>query len=81
MGAGFDRASWCATVHEDPDVPAALLADQQAWADVDPAQVTYILSNNTPDSGARIGDVFLRRRVFAYMSRNALRPTQFFRLP
>lgn len=81
LGAGFSRLTVRYGFMEDPDIPAALAAATMLGIDVDPAQVTYILSNNTliPSHGS--GMSFLRRRLFAFLSRNALRPTQFFRLP
>ncbi len=43
--------------------------------------VTYVLSDNTllPTTGPDMS--FWRKRFFVFLSRNALRPTQFFRLP
>jgi KUP system potassium uptake protein len=66
---------------EDPDVPAALLAAQSLGVEIDPAQVAYILSVNTLIPARGQGMSSLGRRVFAFLSRNALRPPQFFRLP
>jgi len=46
---------------------------------IDPANVTYILSNNTliPFTGS--GNVVWRRRIFAFLlAQRRWRPTQFF---
>jgi KUP system potassium uptake protein len=84
LGAGFSRLIVRYGFMEDPDVPAALVAAQSLGVDVDPAQAAYILSNNTLIPAHRPGVSIVssgRRRLFAFLSRNALRPTQFFRLP
>jgi KUP system potassium uptake protein len=72
----------CATVlWKTPDVPAVLAAAKARGVQIDPANVTYILSNNTliPTPGPAMA--LWRKKLFAFLSRNALRPTQFFRLP
>jgi KUP system potassium uptake protein len=81
MRAGFCRLIVRYGFMEDPDVPAALAAATAQGLAVDPANVTYILSNNTliPVRGSGLSR--WRRRIFVYLMRNALRPTQFFRLP
>jgi KUP system potassium uptake protein len=81
LGAGFSRLIVRYGFMEDPDVPAALAVAATRGVDVDPASVTYILSNNTllPSGGSGVS--LWRKRIFAFLSRNALRPTQFFRLP
>jgi KUP system potassium uptake protein len=81
MAAGFCRLIVRYGFMEDPDVPAALGAARDFGLRVDPGNVTYILSNNTLIPSRGSGMSFWRRRVFAYMARNALRPTQFFHLP
>jgi KUP system potassium uptake protein len=64
---------------EDPDVPVALAEAHSLNLDV--ANLTYILSNNTLIPTHSPGMPIWRKRVFAYLSRNAVRPSQFFRLP
>jgi KUP system potassium uptake protein len=81
LGAGFSRLVVRYGFMEDPDIPAALAAAKALGVEAEPGQVTYILSNNTLIPSPGSGMSFLRRRVFAFLSRNALRPTQFFRLP
>jgi KUP system potassium uptake protein len=79
LGGGFVRVILRYGFMEDPDVPAALASDRAL--DVDPAKVTFILSDNTllPAAGSNMG--LWRKRLFVFLSRNALRPTRFFRLP
>lgn len=81
LGAGFSRLVVRYGFMEDPDVPAALSAARALGLQVDPANVTYILSNNTLIPARGSGLSFWRRRIFAFLSRNAQRPSQFFRLP
>jgi len=81
LTAGFTRLLVRYGFMEDPDVPAALATAKRLGLNVEPANVTYILSNNTLIPARGSGMSFWRRRIFTYMSRNALRPTQFFRLP
>jgi len=81
LGAGFSRLTVRYGFMEDPDLPAALAAAREAGLSVDPGTVTYILSNNTLIPSPGSGMPFWRRRIFAFLSRNALRPTQFFHLP
>jgi KUP system potassium uptake protein len=81
LGEGFSRLIVRYGFMEDPDVPAALLAAQSLGVEIDPAQVAYILSVNTLIPARGQGMSSLGRRVFAFLSRNALRPPQFFRLP
>ena len=42
---------------------------------------TYFLSRNTLIPSKRPGMALWRERIFAFMPRNATRPTQFFRIP
>jgi KUP system potassium uptake protein len=81
LGAGFFRLIVRYGFMEDPDVPAVLATVPAQALCVDAANLTYILSNNTllPNPGSTMA--MWRKRLFAFLSRNALRPTQFFRLP
>jgi KUP system potassium uptake protein len=81
LGAGFFRLIARYGFMEDPDVPAVLAAVPPQALHIDPPNLTYILSNNTllPNPGSTMA--MWRKRLFAFLSRNALRPTQFFRLP
>jgi KUP system potassium uptake protein len=81
LGGGFLRVILRYGFMEDPDVPAALVAAREHGLDVDPENVTFILSDNTllPTAGANMR--VWRKRLFTFLSRNALRPTRFFRLP
>jgi KUP system potassium uptake protein len=81
LGAGFARVLVRYGFLQDPDVPAVLAMAKARGLEIDPENVTYILSDNTliPTRGA--GMSIWRKRLFAFLSRNALQPTRFFRLP
>jgi KUP system potassium uptake protein len=81
LGAGFSRIIARYGFMQDPDVPGILAAARAQGVRVEPANVTYILSNNTLIPSRGEGMAFWRKRLFAFLSRNALRPTQFFHLP
>jgi KUP system potassium uptake protein len=81
LRAGFTHVVVRYGFMEDPDVPAALAAARSLGLDVNPGHVTYILSNNTLIAAHRSDMGFLQKRLFVFLSRNALRPSQFFRLP
>jgi KUP system potassium uptake protein len=79
LPAGFTRLILRYGFMEDPDVPVALA--QAASLSLDLAHLTYILSNNTLVPTRTPGMPFWRKRLFAFLYRNAARPSQFFRLP
>ena len=67
---------------EDPDVPAALLECGPVGADFDLMDTTFFLSRETVVPGERRhGMASWRGRLFAFLSRNALPATAFFRIP
>jgi KUP system potassium uptake protein len=81
LGAGFTRLIARYGFMEDPDVPAVLTLARGQGLEIDPTKVAYILSDNTLIPGPGVGMSVWRKRLFAFLSRNALRPTRFFRLP
>ncbi|MBI4054883.1 MAG: potassium transporter Kup [Elusimicrobia bacterium] len=66
---------------EDPNIPDILQKLQQRGLAMNPALVTYILSNNTLVTTERGRMLPWRLRLFSFLYRNALRPTEYFRLP
>jgi KUP system potassium uptake protein len=81
LGGGFTRLIARYGFMEDPDVPAVLALAGGQGLDIDPEKVAYILSDNTLIPGPGVGMSLWRKRLFAFLSRNALRPSPFFRLP
>ena len=78
---GFWRAVVRYGFFQDPDVPTALLQAKEKGLDLDPWMATYFLSRNSLLASDKPGMARWRENLFIFMSRNASRPTQFFRLP
>ena len=66
---------------EEPDVPAALALGAQHGLPLDAQRMTFFLGVETLLSTERAGMARWRERLFALMSRNAVRATSFFRIP
>jgi KUP system potassium uptake protein len=81
LGEGFWRVIARYGFMQDPDVPQALGRSREHGLDIDPRMATYFLSNNTLLPSKRPGMALWRERIFAFMSRNATRPVQYFRIP
>jgi KUP system potassium uptake protein len=67
---------------EQPDIPAGLRLCAQNGLDIDLDKVTYYIGRETviPDRAVE-GMAFWREILFAFLLRNAMRATTFFRLP
>ena len=81
LGHGFWRVVARYGFMEDPHVPRALRQASDLGLEIDPMQATYFLSRNTLIASKKPGMAMWRERLFVLMSRNASRPTQFFRIP
>jgi KUP system potassium uptake protein len=66
---------------EDPNVPEALAAARANGLDIDADDVTYFLGRETLLVTRRPGMAVWREKLFALMTRNAVRANAFFRLP
>ena len=66
---------------ETPNVPELLRLAKDRGLRFDDSRVTYFLSKETILSGKRPGMRRWRKKVFAFMSRNATSAAAFFRLP
>jgi KUP system potassium uptake protein len=66
---------------EDPSVPADLERYCGAHFEFNRMRMTYFLGKETLIVSGRPGMARWRKQLFAYMSRNALDPSGFFRLP
>lgn len=81
LGHGF----WQATLHfgfmQTPDVPKALAACEAHGLAVPAFETSYFLSRETVVSTTGGGMARWREKLFAAMSRNAGRVSEFFRLP
>jgi KUP system potassium uptake protein len=81
LGHGFFRVTLRYGFMEEPDVPGALLAGAEHNLPIDVEHTTFFLGVETLLSTHREGMARWRERLFALMSRNAVRATSFFRIP
>jgi KUP system potassium uptake protein len=81
LGQGFFRVTLRYGFMEEPDVPQALAAGAAHGVPIDVGQTTFFLGMETLLSTEREGMPRWRERLFAVMSRNAVRATSFFRIP
>jgi KUP system potassium uptake protein len=81
LASGFFRVLVHYGFMEDPDLPAALALAEPLGLKLDPMMATYFLSRNTLLPGKRPAMARWRENLFFFLSRNASRPTQFYRLP
>ena len=66
---------------EEPHVPQALHAARARGLTIDLDDITYFLGRETLLVTGRRGMARWRERLFVVMTRNAVRPTTYFRLP
>ena len=66
---------------EDPNVPEALVRASEQGLTLDVEDITYFLGRETLIVSKNPGMAMWRERLFALMTRNAVRATTFFRLP
>ena len=81
LGQGFFRVTLRYGFMEDPDVPLALLGGERHELTIDVERTTFFLGVETLLATHRQGMPRWRERLFALMSRNAVRATSFFRIP
>ncbi len=81
LGLGFVRLTLRCGFMEEPDVPDALLGMVEHGLPLDVGTTTFFLGVETLLSTNHEGMPRWRERLFAMMSRNAVRATTFFRIP
>jgi KUP system potassium uptake protein len=81
LGQEFYRLVATYGFMETPSVPDILQLAEQQGVSASPASTTFFLGRETilPSGKARMAE--WRKRLFAFMSRNAGRPTTFFGIP
>ena len=81
LGQRFYRVTVNSGFMEDTSVPELLARIDEQGLRVNPEQTTYFLGRETLIATGKPGMAIWRERLFAFMSRNAVPATMFFRLP
>jgi KUP system potassium uptake protein len=81
LGKGFFRIVARYGFMENPSVPEVLELARAKGIDLSPMTTTFFLSRETLLSSNKKGLARLRELLFAVMIRNAVRPTDYFRIP
>ena len=81
MGKEFYRVIAHYGFTQDPGVPDVLERLREKGLDLDLMSTTFFLSRETLLPSKRPGMAIWREKLFALMTRNALRSTQFFQIP
>ena len=81
LGQGFYRLTLWYGFMQEPDVPAALLAQATPDFPLDLDRTTFFLGIETLIEPKEPGMPRWRERLFMFMSRNAVRATSFFKIP
>jgi KUP system potassium uptake protein len=80
-GKGFHSVLARYGFMQDPDINEVLAACKEADLDIPLAGTTFFLGRETLIASDRPGMALWRERLFAFMSRNAMRATAFFKIP
>jgi KUP system potassium uptake protein len=81
MGKGFYRVVAHYGFMQIPGVPDMLDSLREKGLELDLMRTSFFLSRETLIPSKRPGMALWREKLFAVMSRNAVRPTDFFRIP
>jgi len=81
IGQGFYRVALRYGFMQEPDVPAVLATVIAGGETIKLERTTFFLGIETLLATGRPGMALWRERLFAVMSRNAVRATSFFRIP
>ena len=81
IGKGFHSVVARYGFTEDPDIREVLAACKQQQLDIPIEGTTFFLGRETVIASERPGMALWREQVFAFMTRNALRATAFFKIP
>src|SRR3989454_6472942 len=81
LGKGFYQVIARYGFMDDPDIEDVLAACQVKSLDIPIAGTTFFLGRETLVASERPGMAQWRESLFAFMSRNALRATAFFKIP
>ena len=80
LGHGFERVTFHLGFAETPDIPA-LLDDFRDQLGVDPAQASFFIGREVPVPRLEGGMAYWREQVFAFLTRNSIGASDYFRVP
>jgi KUP system potassium uptake protein len=80
-GKGFHSVTARYGFMQDPDIGEVLAACKKSHLDIPLEGTTFFLGRETLIASDRPGMAMWRERLFAFMSKNALRATAFFKIP
>jgi KUP system potassium uptake protein len=81
LGSGFHRVIASYGFMQDPSVPEIIARLRQHRLDLKMEEITFFLGGENVVPTRLPGMAIWREKLFALMSRNALRATEFFRIP
>ncbi len=81
LGKGFFRMIARYGFMQNPEIPDVLAAARAQGLDLDLMKTSFFLSRENLIPSQEPGMAFWREKLFAFLSQNALRPTDFFRIP
>jgi KUP system potassium uptake protein len=81
LSKGFHRVVARYGFMEDPDIDEVLAACKEQQLDIPVEGTTFFMGRETLLASDRPGMALWRERLFAFMSRNAMRATAFFKIP
>ncbi len=81
LGEGFYRLTARFGFMETPDVPELMAQAKKLGLETEPMATTYVLGRETLLTTGKSGLSLWRKVLFSMMSRNAMNPTNFFKLP
>jgi KUP system potassium uptake protein len=81
LGKGFYRIMASYGFTQNPEIPEILRSLREEGLELEIMSTTFFLSRETLIPSKKPGMAIWREKLFAIMTRNALRPTDFFRIP
>ena len=81
LGKGFYRVIARYGFIQNPEIPDVLAAARAQGLDLDPMKTSFFLSRENLLPSPKPDMPLWREKLFAFLSKNALRPTDFFRIP
>ena len=80
LGHGFERVTFHIGFAETPDLPA-LLEDYRTELNIDPAHASFFIGREVPVPRMEGQIAFWREKVFAFLTRNSIGASDYFRVP